>query len=89
MGKQLIADLRASNEHLKDENAALITRRDELLSLVSDISRNAIPADEAAELHQQIRALIAEVGTLRAQLREPAPSGTTRCGACGQPTYHG
>ena len=72
---QLLRDLRAERDHWKEECSQLEKRRDELLKLVSDLSRHAISADEAAELHSQIRALIVEVGTLRSQLKE------TRAGA--------
>ena len=65
----LIRDLCAERDHWKHECEQLEQRRDELLKLVADLSRNAISADEADELHGQIRALIARIGTLRAPHR--------------------
>lgn len=58
----------------------LVVRRDALLELVSDLSRNTVSADEAAELHSQTRALIAEVGALRSRLRS-----RDCCINCGAP----
>ncbi len=45
-------------------------RRDELLALVAKISKESISPDEAAEMTKQIAALIAEVGTLRAEVQQ-------------------
>ncbi len=58
---------RSNAEH---EVEKLRERRDELLALVAKISKESISPDEAAEMTNQIAALIAEVGTLRAELAE-------------------
>lgn len=50
--------------------AELERRRDELLALVRAVSLEAPDAGEAHELRGRVAALVAEVGTLRARIRE-------------------
>lgn len=55
------------------EISRLKTRQQDHLQLIRKISMESIDQEEADELAARIGALIAEVGTLRAQLRTPAP----------------
>lgn len=59
--------LRATLAERERALADLITRRDELLALVRQISMDAIPEAEAIDLRGQIAVLIAEVGLLRTE----------------------
>lgn len=47
----------------------LETRRDELLALVRNISLESVTPEQAATLNGQVAALIAEVGTLRGEVK--------------------
>lgn len=60
---------------IRDGSAFSAERHQELLKCIRDLSMDSISTDEATELRGQIAALIAQIGTLRAQLRpglEPA-----------------
>lgn len=50
--------------------AHLQSRQEEHLKLIALMSKESISPDEAGELRKQMGALIAEVGTLRAELRK-------------------
>lgn len=60
----------ADVDALRRERDGLLERRDELLAVIARLGRDSIMTSEADELRGQIATLIAEVGTLRARLRE-------------------
>ena len=53
-----------------DEIVRLETRQTELLQFIKRLSNEAIDETEAAEIREQVATLIAEVGTLRSNIRE-------------------
>ena len=80
-----VASLVDQRDEARAERDRLATRGDELRALIVDISKHAIGQEEAEEQRAQIAALVAEVGTLRSEVRalrsEPIVVGPLIVGA--------
>lgn len=69
-GAERLEDALSENDRLRAENQALLDRRSELLALVARITRETPYPAELDECRASRAALIAEIGTLRARLKE-------------------